>query len=221
MLGVLEGLPLPARPSTAARSAAAVGHPGEPVEPRRAPYGAGPEALTAARTRSGSSAAQASACGPPPEWPMTANRSMPSASATAATSAAADADGAARTRGRAAVARPVVADPRSPSRSAVGEQRPRAATRCWACRGARRPRRPSSGPGRRRRAACSRRAAVRRSRARRSRALPPQELAEVRHGERHGAPLAGRRRGPLRSGRRGPARGSAACGRAPWRCRSW
>lgn len=37
------------------------------------------------------SAAQARACAPPPEWPMTANRPMPKASATLATSAAADA----------------------------------------------------------------------------------------------------------------------------------
>ena len=56
-----------------------------------APYGASPAMLTAPTTRSPSDAAQASACEPPPEWPITANRSMPSASATRATSAAADA----------------------------------------------------------------------------------------------------------------------------------
>ncbi|GAB3847625.1 hypothetical protein GCM10027610_067870 [Dactylosporangium cerinum] len=49
------------------------------------------DTLTAAVTRSGSRAAQARACGPPPEWPMTANRSTPSASATAAASLAAEA----------------------------------------------------------------------------------------------------------------------------------
>jgi hypothetical protein len=47
--------------------------------------GASAAPLTTATTRPGSSAPQASACGPPPEWPMTANRSMPSESATAAT----------------------------------------------------------------------------------------------------------------------------------------
>ena len=56
-----------------------------------APNGAGPDMQTVARTRPGKTAAQARACGPPPESPMTANRSMPSASATLATSAAADA----------------------------------------------------------------------------------------------------------------------------------
>ncbi len=53
--------------------------------------GASPAALTTATTRSASSAPQARACGPPPEWPMTASRPMPSASARAAVSAAADA----------------------------------------------------------------------------------------------------------------------------------
>jgi hypothetical protein len=56
-----------------------------------APWGARPDAHTAQRTPSGSSAAQASACGLPPEWPITANRSMPSAPAMLATSAAAEA----------------------------------------------------------------------------------------------------------------------------------
>jgi hypothetical protein len=41
-----------------------------------------------ANTRSASSDAQASACGPPPEEPITANRPIPSASAIPATSAA-------------------------------------------------------------------------------------------------------------------------------------
>jgi hypothetical protein len=50
--------------------------------------GAMPAMLTASVTRSDSFAAHASACGPPPEWPITANRSTPSASATTATSAA-------------------------------------------------------------------------------------------------------------------------------------
>ena len=53
-------------------------------------YGAGEASVTTPVTRSGTSAAQARACGPPPDVPMTANRSMPSASATATTSAAAD-----------------------------------------------------------------------------------------------------------------------------------
>src|SRR5215813_9291960 len=56
-----------------------------------APNWASPAMLTTPRTRSGSSAPQARACGPPPEWPMTANRSMPSASATLATYVASDA----------------------------------------------------------------------------------------------------------------------------------
>ena len=80
------------RPATAACSAAGSAIPANQSSPV-APYGAGPEALTAASTRSGSRAAQASACGPPPEWPMTANRSIPSASTTAATSAAAEPTG--------------------------------------------------------------------------------------------------------------------------------
>jgi len=56
-----------------------------------APNGARPDPSATASTRPGSSAAQASACGPPPEWPMTANSPTPSASATLAASAAADA----------------------------------------------------------------------------------------------------------------------------------
>ena len=53
-------------------------------------YGAGPETSTTATTRSASRAPQATACEPPLEWPSTANRSRPSASATAATSVATD-----------------------------------------------------------------------------------------------------------------------------------
>ena len=53
--------------------------------------GAMPASVTTPVTRSGSSAAPASACGPPPEAPIAANRPTPNASATAATSAAADA----------------------------------------------------------------------------------------------------------------------------------
>ena len=51
--------------------------------------GASPATLTTPETRSGSSAAQARACAPPLEWPITANRAMPRASAMAATSPAA------------------------------------------------------------------------------------------------------------------------------------
>ncbi len=81
-----------ARPPAAARFSAAM--PGDQPANQSSPSasnGAGADTLTAAMTRSGSSAVQASACGPPPEWPSTANRPMPSASAIAATSAAADA----------------------------------------------------------------------------------------------------------------------------------
>ena len=53
--------------------------------------GASPAMLTAPVTRPGSKAAQARACGPPPECPITANCPMPSASAMAAVSAAAEA----------------------------------------------------------------------------------------------------------------------------------
>ena len=56
-----------------------------------APNGASPDTLTTATTRSGSSAPQASACGPPPEWPMTAKEPRSSASATAAAYPAAEA----------------------------------------------------------------------------------------------------------------------------------
>ena len=81
-----------ARPAVAARFSAAM--PGDQPANQSSPpesSGAGADTLTAAMTRSGSSAAMASACGPPPEWPSTVNRPMPSASAIAATSAAADA----------------------------------------------------------------------------------------------------------------------------------
>jgi hypothetical protein len=78
-----------ARPAAAARREAAL----EGVMPANqsspaASYGAIPDILTTLRTRWGSRAAQARACGPPPEWPMTANRSMPRASATAETQVA-------------------------------------------------------------------------------------------------------------------------------------
>jgi hypothetical protein len=51
--------------------------------------GATPATDATATTRSRSSTAVASACGPPPEIPQVAKRSMPSASAIAATSPAA------------------------------------------------------------------------------------------------------------------------------------
>ena len=54
-------------------------------------YGARPASVTTPVTRPGSRAPHASACGPPPEAPIDANRPTPNASATAATSAAADA----------------------------------------------------------------------------------------------------------------------------------
>ena len=54
-------------------------------------YGARPARHTTPVTRSGISAAQASAGGPPPDAPMTAKRSSPSASAICATSPAAEA----------------------------------------------------------------------------------------------------------------------------------
>src|SRR5204863_8036602 len=56
-----------------------------------APKGARPDPSATANTRPGSSAPHASAYGPPPEWPRTANSPTPSASATAAASAAAEA----------------------------------------------------------------------------------------------------------------------------------
>jgi len=57
-----------ARPRVAARFSAAMpgGQPADQSSPS-ASNGAGADTLTAAMTRSGSSAAQASACGPPPE----------------------------------------------------------------------------------------------------------------------------------------------------------
>jgi hypothetical protein len=70
-----------ASPPAAARFSAAM--PGDQPANQSSPSasnGAGPDTLTAAMTRSGNSAAQASACGPPPEWPTTAKRPMPSAS---------------------------------------------------------------------------------------------------------------------------------------------
>src|SRR5690242_1272429 len=87
--------------------------------------GARPEPLTTARTRPGSSAAQASACGPPPEWPMTANRSIPSASAIPATSAAAEATSRPGGGRGAGVAGPVVPHPADAQLLRVGQQRPR------------------------------------------------------------------------------------------------
>ena len=76
---------LRARPA-AARSPAASPMPNPANQSRpSAPNGAKPATLTTRRTRSGSRAAHARACEPPPEWPMTANRSMPKASATAET----------------------------------------------------------------------------------------------------------------------------------------
>ena len=62
----------------------------QPVRPG-ALNGATPANVATAATRTGSRAAQASACGPPPEAPNVANRAIPSASAAAATSAATDA----------------------------------------------------------------------------------------------------------------------------------
>jgi hypothetical protein len=79
-------------PARAARFSAAI--PGDQPANQSSPSasdGAGPDTLTAAMTRAGSSAAQASACGPPPDAPITANRSTPSASAMCSTSVAAEA----------------------------------------------------------------------------------------------------------------------------------
>ena len=56
-----------------------------------APYGATPASDAAARQRSGSSAAQASACGPPPDQPAVRNGPASRWSSTAAVSAAASA----------------------------------------------------------------------------------------------------------------------------------
>jgi len=53
-----------------------------------APNGAGPDMQTVARTRPGKTAAQARACGPPPDEPEVTNCATPRASASAATSAA-------------------------------------------------------------------------------------------------------------------------------------
>ncbi len=53
-----------------------------------ASIGASEASEAAAVTRSGSSAAQASTCGPPPEMPHMASRSMPSPAQMARTSAA-------------------------------------------------------------------------------------------------------------------------------------
>ena len=50
--------------------------------------GAGEASEATAVTRSGSSAAQARTCGPPPEMPHMASRSMPSSAQMARTSAA-------------------------------------------------------------------------------------------------------------------------------------
>ncbi len=78
-----------ARPASAARSPPGATIPA--YQSMSVVNGAIPPSVTAATTRSGSRAAQASACGPPPEAPMTAKRSMPRASTTCATSSAADA----------------------------------------------------------------------------------------------------------------------------------
>ena len=66
---------------------------------------------TTARTRPDSSAPLARACGPPPEWPITANCPMPSASAMPATSSAADAMSRPGQRSRSAVSGPVIRHP--------------------------------------------------------------------------------------------------------------
>jgi hypothetical protein len=66
--GTPDGLLPSARPMAAARCSAALpgDHPANQSSPT-ASNGAGAEMLTTAATRSGSNAAQASACGPPPE----------------------------------------------------------------------------------------------------------------------------------------------------------
>ena len=53
-----------------------------------ASLGATPASVAAARTRSPSNAAHASACGPPPDQPVVTHSSAPMASSTAAASAA-------------------------------------------------------------------------------------------------------------------------------------
>jgi hypothetical protein len=77
------------RPSTAARRPPAATIPSN--QSMSAAIGARLARQAAPVTRAPSRAAHASACGPPPDAPMTANRPTPSASATCATSAAADA----------------------------------------------------------------------------------------------------------------------------------
>ena len=76
-----------ARPRSAARRPEGSAMPS--YQPSAPVGGAIPATQTTAVTRSGSRAAQASACGPPPETPSVAKRPTPAASATAATSAAA------------------------------------------------------------------------------------------------------------------------------------
>jgi hypothetical protein len=147
-------------------------HAREPVQPLGV-VGSQAGGADRGRTRSGSSAAQASAYAAPPEWPMTANCSMPSASATPATSAATDA----RSRPGRALIRRSRAGRTTPS-GCRGGRRPgtgaRAARQRSACRGART---PPGGPWHRRprrrtRAACARRPPQGRS------ASPPAEHTE-------------------------------------------
>ncbi len=71
-------------PGDAGREPLAVAERDELVLPAA---GAGEASEAAAVTRSGSSAAQASRCGPPPEMPHMARRSMPSPTQMARTSA--------------------------------------------------------------------------------------------------------------------------------------
>jgi len=77
-----------ARPSRAARRPPGARMPAN--QAKSSVYGAMPATVTAPVTRSPRRAAHASACGPPPDAPITAKRPTPNASAIAATSAAAD-----------------------------------------------------------------------------------------------------------------------------------
>ena len=90
------------------------GHPGEPVQTLGVPRAPALTSTPARVTRSGSRAAQASACGPPPDRPSTANRSTSSASAIVATSGDHVGHPPAVQSVRAAVAGPVEADQPDP-----------------------------------------------------------------------------------------------------------
>ncbi len=85
--------------------------------------GATPAMTSAARTRSGSSAAHASACGPPPDQPATRQSSTARVSRTAAVSVATD-----------ATVRPCRRlEPAYPGRDHVTSRRPRSAAACCRC----------------------------------------------------------------------------------------